>query len=99
MRHIDHLRKIVRDSYSKDQEMDKFTKRVGEELRRWGRTVVERFFPTEGEVLVVGCGVGREAFALEKLGIHVTGEMSHRHYLPRLNRSQLSESVLPSCVR
>ena len=69
----DQLIRHVRDSYSTAGAAEKYVRRVSEGLRRWEQTIVDRFFPNLGRVLVVGCGAGREAFALENLGFHVKG--------------------------
>ncbi len=70
---MDSFSHMVRESYSSDQAIDKYLKRVKEGLRKWGKAVLDQLFLTEGRVLVVGCGAGREAFALEELGFDVIG--------------------------
>jgi ubiquinone/menaquinone biosynthesis C-methylase UbiE len=75
---MDSFSHMVRESYSSDQAIDKYVKRVEEGLREWEKAVIDQFSPKEGRVLVVGCGAGREAFALEESGFHVTGvDISH----------------------
>lgn len=70
------LRRIgtaVRDSYSTPAAVDKYRSRAGEGLRTWEAAVVRQHLPANGVVLVLGCGAGREAFALEERGYSVTG--------------------------
>ena len=63
----------VRHSYSTAHATEKYVRRISEGLRRWEQTMIDRFFPDVGRALVVGCGAGREAFALESLGFRVKG--------------------------
>lgn len=41
-------------------------------LKEWEKTVTG-FFPAGAKLLDIGCGLGREAFALSDMGFHVTG--------------------------
>ena len=41
-------------------------------LKQWERSVIQ-FFPSGAKILDVGCGLGREAFALSDLGYDVVG--------------------------
>jgi ubiquinone/menaquinone biosynthesis C-methylase UbiE len=41
-------------------------------LKEWERSVI-RFFPSGARILDIGCGLGREAFALSDLGFDVVG--------------------------
>lgn len=47
--------------------------RIPRGLNTWETAVVSRFFGTRGKLLDIGCGTGREAFALHDLGFEVTG--------------------------
>ena len=67
------LRRGVLASYSTADAVEKYTQRVAEGLRKYEKAAIDRFFPISGKVLVVGCGAGREAFALETLGYKVKG--------------------------
>jgi ubiquinone/menaquinone biosynthesis C-methylase UbiE len=58
---------IVR-SYSAPEVVEQYRQRMMAGLRRWEEAVLERVHPEVGSVLVIGCGSGREAFALESLG-------------------------------
>lgn len=70
---IDQFRQMVRGSYSTAASVEKYSSRAEEGLRIWERALVESRFPERGDVLVVGCGGGRECFGLEDLGYRVTG--------------------------
>jgi SAM-dependent methyltransferase len=61
---------IVR-SYSAPEVVEQYRKRMAAGLRRWEDTILDRAHPTVGTVLVIGCGTGREAFALESRGWRV----------------------------
>lgn len=67
------LARQVRYSYSTARAIEKYVRRASEGLRRWEQTMIDRFFPDVGRALVVGCGAGREAFALESPGFRVKG--------------------------
>jgi SAM-dependent methyltransferase len=67
------LKAQVRDSYATAASLEIYRKRVDNGLRMWEATLVRQFFPTVGRVLTVGCGAGRETFALEQLGYDVVG--------------------------
>ncbi len=41
-------------------------------LKAWEQSII-RFFPSGARILDIGCGLGREAFALSDLGFHVVG--------------------------
>ena len=41
-------------------------------LKEWERTVISRF-PAGARILDIGCGLGREAFALAEIGFDVVG--------------------------
>ena len=67
------LKAQVRDSYATAALLEIYRKRVDNGLRTWEATLVRQYFPTVGRVLTVGCGAGRETFALEQLGYDVVG--------------------------
>jgi len=70
---VEALRAGVIASYSTPEAIERYRDRLGQGLRRWERTLLSTVMSEPGEVLVVGCGTGREAFALEELGWTVTG--------------------------
>ena len=41
-------------------------------LKKWEQAVVN-YFPKEAKILDIGCGMGREAFALYEMGCSVGG--------------------------
>jgi SAM-dependent methyltransferase len=67
------LRAQVRDSYATEEARAVYRQRVDRGLRAWETAVVREAFPSEGRVLTVGCGAGRETFALEQLGYDAWG--------------------------
>ncbi len=73
MAEAEKLRRGVLASYSTADAVEKYTQRASEGLRNYEKVAIDRFFPLSGKILVVGCGAGREAFALETLGYEVKG--------------------------
>jgi SAM-dependent methyltransferase len=63
----------LRDSYSTPQALAIYRQRVDQGLRIWETAVVRQHFPARGRVLTLGCGAGRETFALEQLGYDTSG--------------------------
>lgn len=63
----------VRASYATAEALEVYRKRVDGGLRTWEATVVQRQFPSAGRVLTIGCGAGRETFALEQRGYDAIG--------------------------
>jgi SAM-dependent methyltransferase len=68
-KHLD----LVRRSYSSPQAIGRYAERTREGLRRWESNVLQSFVVETGAILDIGCGGGREAFALEQLGFQITG--------------------------
>ena len=69
---IERLKVSVLACNSTNEDIKIFGKRSFEGLRKWERSIVDRFM-TPGKVLSIGCGGGREVFALEKCGYEITG--------------------------
>jgi SAM-dependent methyltransferase len=69
----DALRAQVRDSYATTEALAVYRERVDRGLRIWEAAIVRQHFPAHGRVLTVGCGAGRETFALEQLGYDASG--------------------------
>jgi ubiquinone/menaquinone biosynthesis C-methylase UbiE len=70
---------IVRNHFARDQFIQEMLDRNALGLRDWERIVVDRYFGKKGRVLDIGCGTGREAFALAKRGYQVVGiDISHK---------------------
>jgi len=67
------LRAQVRDSYATAAALEVYRERVDRGLRIWEATVVREHFPRAGRVLTIGCGAGRETFALSQLGYEASG--------------------------
>ena len=68
----DMIRNVV-EGYSTDDKIEFYRERTREGLRKWESAVVLAHMPVPGRALVVGCGTGRESFALEALGWDVVG--------------------------
>ena len=69
---VEHLQASVLARYSSKEDVETYQRRSQQGLREWERSIVERFMvPTS--VLSIGCGAGRESFALENLGYHAYG--------------------------
>jgi SAM-dependent methyltransferase len=67
------LKAQVRESYATAEALEVYRKRVDNGLRTWEAAVVVQHFPAAGSVLTIGCGAGRETFALEQRGYEVVG--------------------------
>lgn len=65
--------KHVADLFSEPAVVEEMDARVPMGLHPWEAAVVERYFPPSGRVLDLGCGPGREAIALARLGYDVVG--------------------------
>lgn len=65
--------RLVEARYASIDEVDKYRQRAAGGFLDWERTVSERYYGPPGTVLDIGCGCGREAFALARLGHTVTG--------------------------
>lgn len=72
MSHGDLLRGVI-EGYSTDEKIAFYRDRAREGFRRWEEAVLAAHMPNPGRVVVVGCGTGRESFALEELGWDVLG--------------------------
>ncbi|MDP6514518.1 MAG: class I SAM-dependent methyltransferase [SAR202 cluster bacterium] len=63
----------VLERFSDPLEVAEYRRRVDRGLLKWERTVVSRHMQKSTNVLNIGCGGGREAFALSDLGFKVVG--------------------------
>ncbi len=70
---VDALREMVERRYCSPPEVEKYGKRAKQGLLSWEDTVVSRYFNKPSTILDVGCGGGREAFALHDMGHEVVG--------------------------
>jgi SAM-dependent methyltransferase len=68
---VETMRREVLETYLTPQAVAYYSARADEGLRTWEEAVVRRHFPSAGSVLIVGCGAGREMFALESRGFEV----------------------------
>lgn len=69
---VARLRKTVLSRYSTEEDVEAYARRSMDGLRNWEKKVIERFMSPD-RVLTIGCGGGRESFALEALGYAVYG--------------------------
>jgi SAM-dependent methyltransferase len=65
------LWELVARHYASAPQVAHYAKRVSEGLRPWEQVLADRYLLPAGRLLDVGCGGGREAFALEALGHRV----------------------------
>ena len=61
------------EHFDTEIEVQRMEERIKSGLRLWERSVVDEFFHGPGRVLNIGCGAGREAFALTEMGYDVIG--------------------------
>lgn len=65
--------KIVSDWYTTENSYEYMPKANKNGLKIWERSVISKCFCGNSHVLDIGCGMGREAFALFDMGYKVTG--------------------------
>lgn len=63
---------VVNEWYSQEKNIDEMPKGTDSRLKIWEEKV-SAYFPKGSDVLDIGCGMGREAFALCDKGYKVTG--------------------------
>jgi len=63
----------VKEKYNQEEEVNLHRKSVKEGLEEWEEYFLRKYMNNKGKVLNIGCGAGREAIALTKLGFEVTG--------------------------
>lgn len=63
---------VVRQWYENKKNVNEMIHWNKGNLKKWEQSVVG-FFPKEAKVLDIGCGMGREAFALSDMGFSVVG--------------------------
>ena len=68
----DFVRGVI-EGYSADEKIEFYRDRLREGLRRWEDAIISAHMPLPGRAVIVGCGTGRESFALEALGWDVVG--------------------------
>jgi ubiquinone/menaquinone biosynthesis C-methylase UbiE len=64
---------MTSDHFDTQIEVQRMHERIKLGLRSWERSVVDQYFHGPGRVLNIGCGAGREAFALTDMGYDVIG--------------------------
>lgn len=65
--------RIVSEHFSKDVFVKDMQDRINIGLNAWEKRVIEKYFKKGASILNIGCGPGREAFALYDLGYKITG--------------------------
>ena len=65
------MNSIVSEWYEEKKNVDEM-RNWNPALKEWERSVIS-FFPPGARILDIGCGLGREAFALSDLGYNVVG--------------------------
>jgi ubiquinone/menaquinone biosynthesis C-methylase UbiE len=66
------MKDIVREWYGDKKNVDEMVHWKKGKLKKWEQTVAG-FFPEKAKILDIGCGMGREAFALSDMGFSVIG--------------------------
>ena len=97
---VSACRDMVRQSYSSEREVAKYRERASSGLLNWEAALVRRYFPDQpGPLLDVGCGAGREAFALQELGYDVTAvDISEELVSAAISRAaELNRPIAFSC--
>ncbi|MBI5095216.1 MAG: class I SAM-dependent methyltransferase [Candidatus Hydrogenedentes bacterium] len=85
----------VRQMYASEKEIEKYCERATAGLLDWEDAIIGKYFPSPPQpVLDVGCGAGREAFALQELGYDVTA-VDISEELLRAARSKSNEQGRP----
>lgn len=69
---VERLRDTVLTRYSSKDDVGIYANRATEGLRNWEKLIVKGYM-LPSKVLSIGCGGGRESFALETLGYDVHG--------------------------
>jgi len=59
--------------YSNDKNLVEMKEGTHNPLKIWEKGVASSYFPPNARILDVGCGMGREAFALYEMGFKITG--------------------------
>lgn len=63
---------IIKEWYEKKDNIDEMGQWNSNGLKKWEQFITT-YFPVKAHILDVGCGMGREAFALSDMGFSVTG--------------------------
>ena len=91
----DRFMDVVKRRFDSPEEVDEYRRRAGSGLLAWETTVVARYLASPGRLLDVGCGGGREAFALSDLGFDVVGvDIS----APQLDSARATATALGKAV-
>lgn len=64
----DAIHDIIKRRYDSKEEIQRYKQRAKNGFLDWEKTIADTYFPKAGKLLNIGCGCGREAFALSKYG-------------------------------
>lgn len=64
--------KIVSDWYATEKSYEYMPEAIKNGLKIWERSVISQYFPRHSHILDIGCGMGRETFALHDMGFKIT---------------------------
>jgi lipid II:glycine glycyltransferase (peptidoglycan interpeptide bridge formation enzyme)/ubiquinone/menaquinone biosynthesis C-methylase UbiE len=67
------MSKLAYDKYGDEKELKEYSRRATEYGLAYEEIFIKKYLKTPSNILVEGCGAGREALALAKMGHKVTG--------------------------
>ena len=88
----EHWQRVL-NHYSHPDQVAVYGDRAAAGLRPFEEVIVEKFHQPPGKVLDVGCGAGREAFALMEMGYDVVGVDRTRQLLDEGKRIAAEKGV------
>lgn len=66
------MQDVVKEWYENKENVNEMERWNKGKLKKWEQ-IVAAYFPPRARILDIGCGMGREAFALSDMGFSVTG--------------------------
>lgn len=89
---------IVKEWYETKENVDAMVHWEKGKLKKW-ELAVSKFFPAKARILDIGCGLGREAFALSDMGFKVTGIDISQEVIKQVTSYSVQKGYdIPFCV-